>query len=252
MEQATGLGAAARSTVYRFLARAFADPDGETLPGMKNELPAAEAALAALGDGDSLAAVDSLRRALASLGEGGLAEDHLRVFGHTGSGDCPPYEGEYGHSHIFQKTQALADNAGFLSAFGLESAPGLHERADHVSVELEFMHFLAVKEAYALARGHGEERLRIVEEAERKYLERHLGRWTPAFAALLEAKAGGGVYAALARLLAAFLAGEVRALGADPPAPSAVSLAPAPEEVPGACEACPMASSSNPDQRGAP
>ena len=244
------MGAKARSQVYAFLAQAFADPDAATLAWLKQTLPTAEVALATIGGMESCAALDAVRGEIGGLNEDELVAAHHRVFGHGVSGDCPPYEGEYGHAHIFQKTQSLADNAGFLEAFGLAPAPGRADRLDHISVELEFVHVLAAKEAYALAHDHGEERLAIVRDATRKYLKDHLGRWAPAFAAQLESKAQDGPYAALARLLATFIAEETLALDVAP-VPSA-SFASQPDDEQAGCDGCAAVSVFNPAMRGEP
>ena len=39
----------------------------------------------------------------------------------------------------------MGDIAGFYSAFGVQLSQDIHERLDHLSVELEFLHFLATK-----------------------------------------------------------------------------------------------------------
>lgn len=242
--------AVARSQVYAFLAQAFSDPNVETLAWLKQALPVAEVALATTGGIESGARFVAVRREVDGLGEDEFAAAHHRVFGHGVSGDCPPYEGEYGHPHIFQKTQSLADTAGFLDAFGLELAPGLADRLDHICVQIEFMHVLAAKEAYGLTHEHGEERIAIVRDATRKYLKDHLGRWAPAFAARLEAKAQNGPYAAFARLLASFVAEETHALDV---APSSTDLSPSEPEVveePAACQRCVPATVFTPASRG--
>lgn len=242
--------AAARSHLYAFLAQAFAGPDPATHAWLRQALPTAEAALAAVGATQSRAAFAAVRDEIDDLDQSELAAAHHFVFGHLVSGDCPPYEGEYGNAHIFQKTQCLADNAGFLEAFGLASAPGLTDRLDHISVELEFLHILAAKEAYALAHGHGEELLAIVRDAARKYFEHHLGRWVPAFAARLESKAQDGPYAALARLLAAFVAEETRALNVAPVMASIAPFEPQADGESEACGGCAAATVFNPTMRG--
>lgn len=243
---------AARSTAYGFLAQAFSDPNAKTLACLGRAMPAAEAALATIGEADSRAAFAAVRRELEQTDAEALAARHHSVFGHGVSGDCPPYEGEYGYSHIFQKAHRLADNAGFIDAFGLAPAPGFADRLDHISVELEFMHVLATKAAYALHHGHGEERLTIVHDAMRKYFVEHLGRWARAFAARLEAKAQNGPYAALAQLLAAFVAGEARAMDVGMlPADLPLSEAEA-DQAPPPCEACAQAGDLNPAMRGSP
>lgn len=234
----TASRATARSRLYAFLARAFAEPDSTSLAELRAMLPAVATALAVLDVPHGRASFAEVCAELECMSAGELAAAHRRVFGHLVSGDCPPYEGEYGNVHIFQKTQCLADHAGFLEAFGMAPAPGFADRLDHIAVELEFLHVLTAKEAYAIAHSHGEERLGIVCGAERKYLQDHVGRWVPAFAARLEVKAGEGLYAALARLLAAFVAEETHALGVTPTSASAPSLGPQPDEAPAGCESC--------------
>lgn len=244
--------AMARSEVYAFLAQAFSGPDVATLAWLKRALPAADAALAATARTESRSRFAAVGREIDLLGEDDFVAAHRRVFGLGVSGDCPPYEGEYGHPHIFQKTQSLADNAGFLQAFGLAPAPGLGDRLDHVAVELEFLHVLAAKEAYALAHDHGAERLAIVRAATRRYLQDHLGRWAPAFAARLESKAQDGLYAALARLLGAFVAEEARALGVAPVAAGMAAADPHVDDEPALCDGCAPAADFHPAQRVEP
>lgn len=244
-------GATARSEVYAFLASAFADPNANTLASLSRLLPVTQAAVSTIGSTRAQAALSAVQEELDRLQDGELAAAHHRVFGHLLSGDCPPCEGEYGNAHIFQKTQCLADNAGFLKAFGLEPAPGLADRLDHISVELEFLHVLAAKEAYALARGHGEERVAIVRDAARRYLRDHLGRWAPAFAARLEAKAQSGPYAALARLLAAFVAEDASSLDVALSPVDVRPVSPSDDER-SDCEECAAAAASSATMRGQP
>lgn len=243
---------AARSRIYAFLAQAFSDPNAEMLAWLKHEQAATQTALTICGGKESYAASAAVFRSIEDIDAQGLAAAHRRIFGLGVSGDCPPYEGEYGHPHIFQKTQSLADAAGFLEAFGLASAPGFADRLDHISVELEFMHVLAAKAAYAHSQGHGEERLAIVQSAMRRYFAEHLGRWTPAFAAQVHATAQEGPYAAFARLLAAFVVQEARAMDiAAVPIDMRLS-GQADDEGLAACEGCAQSESFMPAMRGSP
>ncbi|MBZ0140082.1 MAG: molecular chaperone TorD family protein [Pseudorhodoplanes sp.] len=242
--------ARAQSQVYAFLAQAFADPDGTTLTRIRQALPATEAALTTIGGTDSRAALLALHREFDDLQDDDLLAAHHRVFGYGVSGDCPPYEGEYGHAHIFQKAQGLADNAGFIEAFGLAPAPGFADRLDHIAVELEFLHVLAAKEAYALAHDHGEEPLAILRAAMRNYFEHHLGRWAPAFTARLQSKAQDGPYAALARLLAAFIAEQARALDVTPAMANIAPFDPQTDDETADCSGCAAGTVFNPEMRG--
>lgn len=166
-----------------------------------------------------------------------LQAEYRQVFGHTISQECPPYETEYGSAHLFQQAQRLGDIAGFYRAFGLEVSDRAKERLDHIAVELEFMGFLAFKEAYALSH-HGEEKASICREAERRFLEEHLGRWAPLFAKLLGRKAQEGFYRELASFLEAFITSECRCLEARPFAFHEGDLKPIAFEPEGACFPC--------------
>ena len=231
----------ARSNVYRFLALGFGYPEASLLSQLNELLPRLEASLDVLGDRESLAVVGAMGSMLEALTADDLQASYLQCFGHTISKECPPYETEYGQAHIFEKSQSLADIAGFYRAFGLDLAPDLNDRLDHVSVELEFMQFLCAKEAYAVARGHPQEKLALCRDAQAKFLCEHLGGWAFGFARKLEKKAGHSVHGLAAGILASFLTGEMRAFGLEPGAAAAPLLQEALEEETAGCQACVLA-----------
>ncbi|OGA53732.1 MAG: hypothetical protein A3F74_04915 [Betaproteobacteria bacterium RIFCSPLOWO2_12_FULL_62_58] len=206
----------ARSQAYSFLALAFSYPDDAQPVSLKEQYDLLPGSLEMLADPPSKKAVDALRPAITALTAASLGDGYTRCFGHAMSKDCPPYEAEYGQAHIFQKTHTLADIAGFYRAFGLDLAADSHERVDHISVELEFMHFLCLKEVYALANKHPDEQLALCREAQSKFLRDHVCRWAFGFARRLCAKAGDTLYQELGQLLAVFLEAELRALGLKP------------------------------------
>jgi DMSO reductase family type II enzyme chaperone len=84
---------------------------------------------------------------------------------------CPLYEG----SHRSGRMKLMEELVRFYEHFGLITQPGDHP--DHLSAELEFMHYLAFKEAAALAHG---ELVADMRRAQRDFLDRHLCRWLPA------------------------------------------------------------------------
>jgi len=180
-----------------------------------------------------------------------LIEDHTRVFGLVVSKECPPYEAEYAQPHIFQKTQCLADVAGFYRAFGLQLATDFHDRPDHVSAELEFMEFLCFKEIHGTER-HPEARLAVGREAQVKFLGEHLGRWVFAFCRRLQDKAAGTHYRPLAALLRVFAASELRARGFDPAEVAGPDRLEQETPAPAGCGAHCPAAPSNPAAGGCP
>ncbi len=138
-----------------------------------------------------------------------LQKVYQRIIGHTISKECPLYETQYGAAHVYQQTHELADIQGFYRAFGLEISDVEKERSDHISVELEFMHFLLYKQAYALE-NHGEEKVQICVDAQKKFLKEHLGKWVPLFAILFGKKAGEGFYHAVAASMKEFMRLEMK------------------------------------------
>ncbi|MCL4747521.1 MAG: molecular chaperone TorD family protein [Burkholderiaceae bacterium] len=236
----------ARSQAYSFLACALSHPHDAQPDLLREQYGLLPESLETLADSAVSQAVDALRPAIAALTAESLEDAYTRCFGHAMSKDCPPYEAEYGQAHIFQKTHTLADVAGFYRAFGLDLSADCHERVDHAAVELEFMHFLCLKEAYALANEHPAERLSLCRDAQSKFLREHVCRWSFGFARRLSAKAGDTVYRELGQLLAVFLETELRALGlgpADVAGPDMIEegshgLPEADTEQPTGCDAC--------------
>lgn len=238
----------ARSDLYRFIAAGFSYPDPALVEFLRNSAPDAEHHLSLFGDERTANVLRALMPVLASCSPDQLAAQYVGVFGHTMSKECPPYETEYGQAHIFQKSQTLADIAGFYQAFGLELEPSFKDRLDHISAEMEFMHFLCLKEAYALATGHAEAHTAVCREAQAKFLGEHVGQWVLEFACRLERKAEGGVYSLLGQLTQAFVTYELATLGVQPGEVRRPALAELPGDGPAeaptdeaaACEACPL------------
>ncbi len=242
MPQSSEIVAAARGNVYRFLSLGLSYPDAALLVQLKALLPSLEAGLEALDEDGGLAPAGSVGAALGKQTLDDWRKSYLQSFGHTISKECPPYETEYGQTHIFEKSQSLADIAGFYRAFGVDLAPDLNDRLDHISVELEFMQLLCVKESYALAQGHAAENLALCRDAEAEFLEQHLGRWAFGFVRKLQQKSEHGLHGLVAELLASFLSGEMRRFGLEPPNEVELLLQEPLEEEPAACQACTVAS----------
>lgn len=79
---------------------------------------------------------------------------------------CPPYEGRFFPPS--ERAGLLLEIRGFYRHFGLAAAPG-GEVEDHLSAEFEFMQVMAHR--------------RLSRRAQHDFLERHLRRWLPLFAA---------------------------------------------------------------------
>lgn len=144
-----------------------------------------------------------------------LQADHRRVFSNVITLDCPPYETLFGNDHVFGQSHVMGDIAGFYKAFGVELSRDIHERLDHLSVELEFMHFLAYKESYARCHD-GADKTQIVVDAQKKFVKEHIGRWVPLFARMLAKKADVGFFRQIADLASDWMDFEAAYLGVTP------------------------------------
>ncbi len=202
---------AARSALYRLLSLGFLYPEAENLARLRSGIEEAAACLEYLGYSHVLPTLHSAREALPLTCEA-LERHYLETWGHTISSECPPYEMEYWPAHIFQKSQGLADVSGFYHAFGLKISSQARERPDHLSMELEFMHFLTWKEAYALKQGHDGEKITLCRQAQAKFLEEHLS-WLSLFVQRLSQKAEGSFLAIWGQLAEGFLSLEAQAMG---------------------------------------
>lgn len=232
----------ARAEIYRFLALAFADPAPGAADRLRHQGPIAEAAWQCLGLSDAGEGFAPL----AGLSEAGLKRAHAAAFGLGMSKHCPPYESEYGQAHIFEKTQTLADITGFYRAFGLELAEGARDRPDHLAFELEFMEFLCQKQAFAERMGHKPEQIDLCRDAQRAFLDAHLGCWAFSLAERIIGKSPTGVFAGLARLLEAFLSHELAVLGLARHADPFLNEGDRDRIDDGACAACPGLAGTGP------
>jgi DMSO reductase family type II enzyme chaperone len=102
----------------------------------------------------------------------------------------------------------MEDLVRFYEHFGIRAQPGDHP--DHLSTELEFMHYLCFKEAAAAS--HGKDPAPLV-RAETDFLGRHLCRWLPRVAQRLEGlPERPPLYPDLARIAEQFCRSDLRTL----------------------------------------
>lgn len=179
-----------RSATYEYLSLAFLYP----VSGLVERLRNGGARLAEVGDRldwpDVASAAQSVLDKLRPFDDDGLEKEYAEVFGHAVSADCAPYEAEYGQAHVFQKSQTLADLGTFYRAFGVGLNSSMKDRLDHISVEMEFMHLLTLKEAYAIRGAHGADKVALCRDAQQAFLVNHLSNWITEFASRLARKAG--------------------------------------------------------------
>lgn len=199
---------------------------GEFVEDARSALDSLETALNGIGGQRAKQKLASLKRYLDQVEQwvasecanwtlSDLQAEHRRVFSNVITLDCPPYETLFGNDHVFGQAHVMGDIAGFYKAFGVELSRDIHERLDHLSVELEFMHFLSYKESYARCHD-GADKIQIVEDAQKKFVKEHIGRWVPMFTRMLGKKADSGFFRLMAEFSSEWIDFDVAYLGVRP------------------------------------
>ena len=198
-----GMLAAARSRLYRLLADGFAYPDRTLFK-----------ALASGGFRDDVTktcdvlshASDSIDGLVASGEYLEFQSEYLRLFEVSmGAPPCPLYSGVYRGG----RKAVMEELTRFYNFFGLSIEHGAGELPDHITTELEFMHFLTFKELAALDAGSD---ATPYQRAQADFLERQLTSWLPAFEKRIEGLEPPPFYCAIAWLTNEFAQAELALL----------------------------------------
>jgi DMSO reductase family type II enzyme chaperone len=135
-----------------------------------------------------------------------LQSEYMRLFDLPGGGPaCPLYVGVFAHS----RRDAMEELLRFYRYFGLTVAADSHDLPDALPTVLEFMHYLASREAHAEP-GQAMESFRA---AQRDILERHILRWVAMAAARLPERKAPQFYLAVVNTFHQFCAAERSLLG---------------------------------------
>jgi DMSO reductase family type II enzyme chaperone len=200
---------ASRSALYALLAQAFRYPTRAWLAGARagtyqSELRQCLAGvphLAAIATGAGVAAEAALALPATTVYEDFEVRFVSTFDAGTGEPPCPAYEGVYREG--LERTALMLRVASFYQHFGLKmsTAEGRREAPDHLSTELELMHFLTFKEGQARLEGN-RDLLAGYLRAQRDFLQQQLSQWLPAFVARLESACPVPFYVAMGRLVA--------------------------------------------------
>ncbi len=96
----------------------------------------------------------------------------------------------------------------FIESTGLEYKSDYQGLPDHISVELEFMRELLLKEGEAWRKEDKQEAIYFL-KIEKKFMEEHLSRWIPEFCDKVISEAQLSFYREIARLTKSFLELEI-------------------------------------------
>ena len=208
----------AASQIYQFLSTCLLEPNTKALEMLKNKdyVSEVKSCISISGNDEMLETFELLQKGLEGADAEKLAIAYRATFGAaTVAMDCPPYEMYYSGSQIWQQTQDLADISGIYKAYGIEvEQNSTTTRWDHEAVELEFLHFLTYKLAYAIENSSEEEQESCI-SAKKKFLYAHIGRWIKAFSVSVVKKTPEDFYRQAATLATAFVHIEMTKLSVD-------------------------------------
>ncbi len=202
-----------RSTTYRLLSQVFKDPtldffeelrSGDFLSELWDNMSDLHYMLPYLQS--RLYLLDKTERELRHVAFEEFAAEYTRIFAAgVPLPVCSPLEGLQEQSQ--DREALLLQVSAFYRQFGLvtQGRNGSSKPADHLSTELEFLHYLAFKEAQAVSTSAGEARRGYI-LAQRDFLQNHLTHWMPKFCRRLEASCRISFFGDLAATAADFVA----------------------------------------------
>jgi DMSO reductase family type II enzyme chaperone len=192
----------ARSGVYQLLGRLIAVPDADShVAAVAGEWPGN---LSAAGELLSYPFDFGAAAILESVSAEDFRAEYARLFevnGGAGGERVPLCGGAYGGGGREKTLEAVA---GQYKYFGLRSSAEDPRPADHLSTELEFMQYLAFRDAASPSpRLQGSYR-----RAQQDFLESHLTAWLPEFASRTEALSPSPFWKWAASTVSAFVAAD--------------------------------------------
>ncbi len=139
------------------------------------------------------------RSGLSNQTIGELQDDYTRLFVGPGKVIAPPWESvQLGKERLTFQEQTL-EVRGWYRRFGLQSEKLYHEPDDHIGLEMAFLAHLAQRGLLSIEQGNQAE-LEQSLQAQREFIEQHLGKWAPAFCEEVFQKAATPFYRGLALL----------------------------------------------------
>jgi DMSO reductase family type II enzyme chaperone len=171
-ERSLGTEAAtARSQCYQLLSRAFAFPEPDFFAAVKEGRWLAEGA-AMFSSLPYPLRLPAGFRLLPNVDYDAFQTEYIRLFevGPRGWPPCPLYSGHYSRDRL----RVMEELVRFFNFFGLRLCSG--RMPDHLTVELEFMHYLTYKEVASESAADADS----YRQAQRDFLDRHLANWLPA------------------------------------------------------------------------
>lgn len=196
-------GAAKRSQIYHVLGAAFDFPTADFFAVADDGTFARSLAeLCAALPYPFAASTMGLERIGVSYGD--FESGYIGLFDVGAAGPpCPLYGGAYGGDRM----KVMEDALRFYQFFGLQLSEEIRELPDHLTTELEFLHFLTFRETEMREQGADPSPFL---RAQRDFLTRHVCRWVPQLQARLSSQDCAPFFAALVRFAVAFFEADRR------------------------------------------
>ena len=219
-----------RSEVYKILSRCFQYPNDEFFRYAKKKL------LVELGRSlhsqpfneaikESYALFRSaLKEQVKKFSLDDLQIEYTALFIYSRGGPiCPIYESMYREKNKSLMGEPAMDVKRLYKSFKLRVSRSFADLPDHISAELEFMHFLIANEIRFTANRQKHVSDFFV-ESERAFLGDHAIKWIPQFADCLEEKSVSEFFITLSKLTTDFLIADTELLAGRDEAPKTESL----------------------------
>lgn len=224
-----------RSEVYKILSVCFQYPGQDFFRYVKgNLLKDLNSSLTKLLFSENLESTYELfqpvlRARLAKCSLDDLQVEYTGLFIYAGDAlCCLPYESIYREKGKRLSGESTVSVKQFYRRFKICVSPEFRDLADHLAVELNFMHFLAYNEDMFSTRGQ-EQESNLCTENERIFLNKHLLKWVPAFAKCLKENSQSVFFRALSQVTSDFLSADSAQLAgrkeAEQTQPSAIDVA---------------------------
>lgn len=189
--------AKARCEAYRLLAQAFHDPKIlDNAFALK-----LEEAFQTLGIYLFKEALEALKCGIESSATD-LAVEHCKLFYGPAKLLAPPYESMYTEGRVMGES-TLEVIKKYREA-GLAASPDFKNLPDHIAAELEFMYYLAFKEAEAWEKGDVEKIFHYL-LMQKRFLKEHLTKWIPQFCERILKNASSDFYKSLAKITEGYI-----------------------------------------------
>jgi DMSO reductase family type II enzyme chaperone len=189
-----------RSKVYRLLANGFYLPVENLFKNMTELAMCMEQVGCEIGKGMCQIEVGTEQFYEPEI----LEVDYARLFVGPFSLLAAPYGSVYIEGQRLLMGNSTADVQKRYQNAGLGIAPDFKDAPDHISAELEFMHFLIFKEIEAIRKEDAND-FTIFLNNQQSFLEQHLCAWISAFANNVVSNAQTSFYQNLAKATEAFV-----------------------------------------------